>query len=59
MWRKYKYGEKQYLSVVYKDYGGGYGGYYISFPKDGDLYIRLCDLGKPQETRENGVISNG
>lgn len=50
MWRKYKDGEKQYLSVVYKDYGG-WGGYYISFHEDGDLYISLCDLGKPQETR--------
>lgn len=47
-WRKYQEGEKSYLSVVYKDYGGGYGGYYITFPEPGDLYIPLYALGAPK-----------
>ena len=50
-WRKFQAGEKAYLSVVYKDYGGKYGGYYISFPEPGDLYISLYDLGEPKEDR--------
>ena len=55
MWKRYKEGEKQYLSVVYESYGGSYGGYYIDFPEDGDLYIRICDLGKPAEGRSPGL----
>jgi len=47
MWKRYKEGEKKYLSVVYKDYGK-YGGYYIDFPEPGDLYVSLYDLGKPE-----------
>lgn len=46
-WRKFQAGDKAYLSVVYKDYGK-YGGYYITFPEPGDLYIRLYDLGEPK-----------
>ena len=48
-WRRFKEGDKGYLSVVYKDYGNSWGGYYISFPEPGDLFIPLYDLGKPKE----------
>ena len=48
MWKRYQKGEKSYLSVLYKDYGEHYCGYYIGFPKPGDLYIPLYDLGKPE-----------
>lgn len=47
MWRVFQEGETPYLSVVYKDYGK-YGGYYITFPEPGDLYISLYDLGEPK-----------
>ncbi len=50
MWKRFKEGDKHYLSVVYKDYGENYGGYYIAFPEQGDLYISLYDLGKPEVT---------
>ena len=52
MWRRFKEGDKEYLSVVHKDYGGNYGGYYIAFPEPGDLYISLYDLGKPVESKD-------
>lgn len=51
-WRRFKEGDKSYLSVVYKDYGHRYEGYYIAFPKPGDLFIPLYDLGKPKEEEE-------
>ena len=47
-WRLFQAGDTGYLSVVYKDYGGKYGGYYIAFPEPGDLYIPLYDLGEPK-----------
>lgn len=52
MWKRYNGNEEEtYLSVVYKAYGKHYGGYYIAFPEEGDLYIPLYDLGKPEEVK--------
>lgn len=50
-WKKYNEGDTKYLSIVYKDYGGGYGGFYVTCHLEpGDLYIPLPR--NPQEGKE-------
>lgn len=49
MWKRYKEGDKKYLSVVYHAYSKKYGGYYIQFPEEGDYYISLFELGDPSK----------
>ena len=43
-WKKYKEGEKRFLSVVRVNYGSKYEGFYITFPEEGDYYIPLPEL---------------
>ena len=48
-WKEYKEGDPCYLSVVYKDYGGGFAGYYLTMNLEpGDFYIPVYELGKPK-----------
>lgn len=57
MWRIFKEGDVEVLSLVYKDYGSVYGkkmgGYYVtSYLEPGDLYIPLYALGEPKVTED-------
>ena len=42
-WRIYREGDKKYMSVVKKQTGAHYVGYYITFPKPHEVYLSLPD----------------